>query len=366
MKRLSVRPAADVCRVFPPCGQGQIPTVWPESRPEFRPAARRRGFTLVELLVTTAILATLFALLTIGNAPSQRTQIRRTAQSLASALTVTQSRALGRDVGAALILEPDPSSGSMATAAFYADMLPHISVRATGIPPANPGSLTASGTLTPTNADIADLQHGYKIRFFEQDATATQPPSAWLQFTPPATATSNVATVSLRGTSGQSLANTIWPRPVSPPFDAAIARYPAKATFAMQCAKAAAIDLRYSGFGDDPTTPYGSLAGKGAIAIAYDRVGGIDAIMQQVLSAATARMHQPIDPITPVYFFVAAREEILDPAANTLASDEAIWVVIHPQTGRVHVSANAPQSESTSAAIYAARSKARAGLPIGK
>jgi prepilin-type N-terminal cleavage/methylation domain-containing protein len=361
MKRLPGRSAALFCRHFQPCKRGQILTVCPKSSP----AIRRRGFTLVELLVTTAILATLFALLSVGNAPSRKSQIRRTAQSLASVLTVTQSHALGSDVGAALILEPDLSSGSMATAASYADMLPHVTARATGIPPASPGSLTASGTFTPTNADVADLQHGYKIRFFEQD-TATQPPSAWLQFTPPASATSNVATVSLRGTSGQSLANTIWPKPVSPPFDAAIARYPAKATFAMQCAKAAAIDLRYSGFGDDPTTPYGSLASKGAIAIAYDRVGGLDAIMQQVLSAATARMHQPIDPITPVYFLVAARDEILDPAANTLASDEAIWVTIHPQTGRVHVSANVPQSATTAAAIYAARAKARAGLPLGK
>ena len=361
MKRLSGRLPAIFSRPSRACGGSRILTVGPESRP----AVSRPGFTLVELLVTTAIFATLFALLSIGNTPSRRTQIRRTAQSLASVLTVTQSHALGRDVGAALILELDLSSSSMATAAFYADMLTHITVRATGIPPANPGSLTASGTFTPTNADTADLQHGYKIRFFEQD-TATQPPSAWLQFTPSASATSNVATVSLRGTSGQSLANTIWPKPVTPPFDAAIARYPTKATFAMQCAKAAAIDLRYSGFGDDPSTPYGSLADKGAIAIAYDRVGGLDAVMQQVLSAATARMHQPIDPITPVYLFVAAREEILDPAANTLASDEAIWVAIHPQTGRVHVSANVPQSGTNATAIYAARAKARAGLPLGK
>jgi prepilin-type N-terminal cleavage/methylation domain-containing protein len=361
MKRPSGPLAALFSRPFPASRRPQKPSVCPESRP----AAGRRGYTLVELLVTAAIFATLFALLSIGNAPSRRAQIRRTAQSLASVLTVTQSRALGRDVGAALILEPDASSVALATAASYADMLPHITVRATGIPPATPGSLTASGTFTPTNADTADLQHGYKIRFFEQD-TATQPPSAWLQFTPPASATSNVATVSLRGTSGQSLANTIWPKPVSPPFDAAITRYPVKATFAMQCAKAAAVDLRYSGFGDDPTTPYGSLAGKGAIAIAYDRVGGVDAVMQQVLSAATARMHQPIDPITPVYFFVAARDEILDPAANTLASDEAIWVAIHPQTGRVNVSANVPQTDTSATAIHAARAKARAGLPVGK
>jgi prepilin-type N-terminal cleavage/methylation domain-containing protein len=365
MKRPCGPFAACFFRAFPAGRGARKLSVYPGTCPEFRPAAGHLGYTLVELLVTTAIFATLFGLLSVGNAPSRRAQIRRAAQSLASVLTVTQSRALGRDVGAALILEPDPSSGALATVAFYADMLPHITARVTGIPPASPGSLTASGTITPTNADTADLQHGYKIRFFEQD-TATQPPSAWLQFTPPSAATSNVATVSLRGTSGQSLANTIWPKPVSPPFDAAIARYPAKATFAMQCAKAAAIDLRYSGFGDDPTTPYGSLAGKGAIAIAYDRLGGVDAVMQQVLSTATARMHQPIDPITPVYFFVAARDEILDPAANTLASDEAIWVAIHPQTGRVHVSANVPQSATNAAAIYAARAKARAGLPLGK
>jgi hypothetical protein len=80
-----------------------------------------------------------------------------------------------------------------------------------------------------------------------------------------------------------------------------------------------------------------------------DREGGVDAVMQQVLSAATARMHQPINPITPVNFFAAARDEILDPTANTLASDEAIWGAIHPQTDRVHVSANVPQTATSAA-----------------
>jgi len=93
-----------------------------------------------------------------------------------------------------------------------------------------------------------------------------------------------------------------------------------------------------------------------------DREGGVDAVMQQVLSAATARMHQPINPITPVNFFAAARDEILDPTANTLASDEAIWVAIHPQTDRVHVSANVPQTATSAAA----RAKARAGLLLGR
>lgn len=325
----------------------------------------RRGYTVIELLTATSVIASAFALVGVGNAPSTRAQIRRTASSLASTLTATQSRGLGSDTGAAIILEPDSAGPGLATAVFAADMLPHIAATATGIPPATMSSLTATGTITPLNADLGDLQNGYKICFYEKNGT-TQPSTAWLQFTPPALATSGVATVSLRGTSGQSLANTIWPKPVSPPFDVLIARYPAKSTLALSSAKAAAIDLRYSGIGDDPSTPYGSLAGKGAIAIAYDRIGGLDAVMQQVLSAATARMYQPVDPITPVYLFVAARDEILDPSVNTLASENALWVVIQPQTGRVHVSANVPQAGTTATDIRSARANARAAITIGK
>jgi len=325
----------------------------------------RSGYTIAELLVVTSIFATLFGMISVANTPSKRAQIRRGAQSLASALTATQSRALGRETGAALILDTDATTGDYVANVFHADSLPHIAGTATGVPPATASSLTASGTITPTNADVADLQNGYKICFSENNSL-TQPASGWLQFTPPASATSNVATVSLRGTSGQTLANTIWPKPVSPTFDILVARYPVKAQQALQFAKLAAIDLRYSGVGDDPTAPYGTLCDKGAIAIGFDRIGGVDAVMQQVLSAASARTYQPLDPITPVYFFVAAREDILDPTVNTLASDEALWVVVHPQTGRVHVSANVPQSGTGAVSLRDARANARAGIPLGK
>lgn len=325
----------------------------------------RNGYTIVELLVVTSVFASLFGMVSVANTPGRRTQIRRTAQSLASILTATQGRALGRDNGAAVILDADAATGDFATNVFHADSLPHIAGTAAGIPPAAVGSLAASGTISPANADVADLQHGYKICFYEK-TTLTQPPSGWMQFTPPAAATSNVATVSLRGTSGQTPANTIWPKPASPPFDVLVARYPVKAQTAMQCAKAAAIDLRYSGFGDDPATAYGSLNDKGAIAIAYDTVGGVDAVMQQVLSAATARTSPPIDPITPVYLFVVAREDILAPAVNTLSSEDALWVVVQPQTGRVHISANLPQAGTDATSLRAARANARAGIPIGK
>ena len=352
-------------RAFSAPESARIPTVRTESGLDTSlPRRACRGYTVVELLVVTSVFASLFGLVSAANTPSRKSQIRRTAQSLASVLTSTQSRSLGRDCGAALILDADTATGDFAATVYQADSLPHIAGTATGVPPASIGSLTASGTITPANADVADLQQGYKICFYEK-TTLTQPPSCWLQFTPPATAASNVGTVSLRGTSGQTLANTIWPKTVSPPFDILIARYPVRSQMAMQCAKAAAIDLRYSGFGDDPATPYGSLNDKGALAIAYDSVGGIDAVMQQVLSTATARTYPPIDPITPVYLFVAARDDILDPTVNTLASDEALWVVVQPQTGRVHVAANVPQTAADASALRAARANARAGIAIG-
>lgn len=84
--------------------------------------------------------------------------------------------------------------------------------------------------------------------------------------------------------------------------------------------------------------------------------------LQQQL-AAEAR--PPVDPIVPIYLLVASRDDV-GSAANTLASETSVWVVIHPQTGRAQVSNNVPQAATDSAALRAARAKARAGIPLGK
>ena len=318
----------------------------------------KSGFTLVELLVVASIFAALFALLLAGGgaSSSRKAQIRQGAQMLASVLVATQSKSLGNEAGAAVIFARSTLSGSMTTSVFFADALPFIMGTATGMPPSILSSATASVTVTPTSADATDLVNGYKIIFYKQGGSAAveQPPTAWMGFTAPSPP---VGTVSFRTTSGQTSSNTIWPKPVTSPFDILIARYPVKSLLAMEFPKLAALDLRYSGYVDTPN----SLAGD--VAIAFDRIGGIDAVMQEVL--ATSRTTQPIDPIVPICLLVAAREDIVA-GSNTLANDDSIWLMINPQTGRVSVAANVPQSGADQAAVRAARANARAGIGLGK
>jgi len=51
---------------------------------------------------------------------------------------------------------------------------------------------------------------------------------------------------------------------------------------------------------------------------------------------------------------------------NTLSRSDAVWVAMHPQTGRVTVSSNVPQTGTGASALRNARANARAGLGVGK
>lgn len=320
---------------------------------------RCRAFTLVELLVVAAIMAVLFGLIVTAANPGSGSQVRQAAQSIASVLLATQSRAIGKPAGAGVILEPPSGGGSAVTAVATADMLPLITGSCTaGMPPTILASSTAAVTIAPNNADAADLTDGYKIRFHEEQP-AVQGPTAWMEF--------KANAVTFRAGT-QTKDNTIWPKPVNGgPFMVAIARYPQKGQTLYALPKAAAIDLRYSGFGDGATfsAKWSNLSGKGAVAIGFDSVGEVDAVMQQVLSLPAARTEQPIAPTQPIYLLVATRSEV-EAGANTLASSTSLWVTIHPQTGRVSVASNVPQSGSDATALRAARAKARAGVSFGK
>jgi predicted exporter len=112
-------------------------------------------------------------------------------------------------------------------------------------------------------------------------------------------------------------------------------------------------------------TAWGGLANKGAIAVVFDSVCGIDILLQQALSDASSRVNQPLAPSSPLYFLIATRSDI-EANANTLSSDQALWVAVHPQTGRVSISPNVAQTGTDATALRAARAKARALLAVGK
>jgi type II secretory pathway pseudopilin PulG len=320
---------------------------------------RRSAFTLVELLVVAGIFAMLFGMVLNGARPSASGQVKQAAQSIASVLLATQSRALGKPAGAGVIFDP-AGGGAAVTTVSAADMLPLITGSCTnGMPPTNLAATSGTVAIAPDNADVADLSHGYKIRFHEEEPAA-QAPTAWMAFA------ANV--VSFRAGSGQTAQNTIWPKPANGgPFRVTIARYPNEGETLYELPKAAAIDLRYSGIGDGATfsTTWSNLSGKGAVAVGFDGVGEVDAVMQQVLSAAASRTVQPLAPTQPIYLLVAARADV-EAGTNTLAGNTAFWVVTHPQTGRVSVSSNVPQTGTDATALRNARANARAGLAIGK
>jgi len=301
----------------------------------------------------------LFGMIALGSRPNPRGQVRLAAQQLASMFLATQTRALGSNAGAGLLFEPSGTGGRQCVTVYNANLPPYLEGTATGMPPATLSATTAAVTVTPTTGTAADLLNGYRIKFSKKGQNA-QPAGAWMGFTPS-------STVTLRTLDGQTASTTIWPKPVGGgSMDVRVACYPTVGSTALALPKGAAIDLQYSGVGDNPATTWGGLSNKGFIGLVYDTLGGLDTLMQQVTSAPALRTIQPYQPTSPFYLFVVSRAELNDPTASTLASDQSLWVVVHPQTGRVTVSSNLPQTATSATAVNLARKNARNGVPIGK
>lgn len=325
----------------------------------------RRGYTLTELLIVMAIVSGVLGLVLTGARASRRSvgDIRRGAQQFVSILLSCQSLSLGSPTGAAVMID---SEGLLGETVSQARRFPFIEgTVAQGMPPADPSAAAVAVSLTPTNDDAAALVQGYKIRFLERGQDTDGPASDWFSLlctAPPA------AIVRLRAENGQTSRTAVWPAaPTSGTLSFQIARYPIPAGLSQALPDGVAIDLRHSGYGDESMTDWSSLHSKGVIAVGFDPVGAIDSLMQNVLPAAgKLRTVQPITPYEQIYFFVTLRSDIEDPAVNALASEKALWVVIHPRTGRVKIAPNVPQQTDDAAALRAARAKARQGVGDGE
>lgn len=338
----------------------------------------RRAFTLVELLVVAAIFSVLLGLALNGARPSLSSQVRQAAQSIASVLLATQSKALGSRVGAGVVLEP-MVTGTTPTSVITisaADMLPLVT-GACGLTPLT-GAI-ATGTIWPDNAAPAELADAYRIQFFR--LSPAQPPSAWFGYVSGSSGTTTATgTIVLRASNGQTALNTIWPASLAGgPLQARVSRYPSEGDTLYDLPKGVVIDLRYSGIGEDAATVWnepswvvsgtavsgwGNLGGKGAVALTFDSVGGLDALMQRVLGPPTVRVDPPTHPVSPVYLLVALASDVV--GNTSLANERSMWVVVHPQTGRVSVAANVAVVGTDAAALRAARANARAQVAIGK
>lgn len=302
----------------------------------------RLGYTLTELLVVMTIMATLMGLIVAGSAPSNGSadDVRRGAQQLASILLSSQSLSLGSPTGAAVILD---STGSSCEAVSHARRYPFIEGRVdAGMPPADPSVTQVSVNLTALNDTAESLVHGYRIRFLDRGTATQGPPSDWFSF---ACAAPPAAVVRYRSDNGQTTRTALWPMlPVNGQLSFQVARYPIPIGIAEILPKGVVVDLRHSGYADTSLVAWNTLSNQGAIAVGFDAVGSMDTLMQNVLpGSAGVRTVQPLSPSEDVYLFVTSRSDVEDPTVNALASEEAMWVVIHPKTGRVTISANVPQ-----------------------
>lgn len=340
----------------------------------------RSGFTLVELMVVTGLMAAVLGLILAGTRPTGVTQVRELAQALSSTILATQTRAIGTEQGAALMLIPSAviAGGVAADAVHFANILPVITGSVVqpsppspppiagpfSVPPWVSSSLALTSTSTtvsliPDNADPSELAAGYRIRF---SGTAPTAPSSWLAFLPGTTIGSG--TVSLRSAENQTLDNFVWPGVLRSgsafPLVFELSRYPTQSLAAFTAPRAAAIDLRYSSIGPPGLGPYGSLHGRGVITITFDRNGVFDQIMQ---SGTSLSPPQPITPTAPLFLLVATTESIQQ--NTSLWANESRWITLAPGTGRAHVSPNVVVTGTTSGDVMAARTLARQGVSGG-
>ena len=311
-----------------------------------------RAFTLVELLVITVIFASLMGLLVLGGRSNNGSQIRLLSQSIASAILSAQSNALGNEAGSGLILTPATDTPVASNTLYNADVPPYAKGSvSSGVPPANLATTSTAVSLTPTNTAAADLVNGYKI-LFRCDSPSYVAPTPWMSIT-------NGTQVAFRTSANQTNQNTLWPQPpAGATLNFAMARYPIKSSLAVDVTKTAAIDLRYSGVGNTLTGDYGALANKGAIAICFNSVGALDAVMQNVLSPT--KTVQPILPAAPLYLLIASLSDIQ--ANRSLQQDSSRWLAIAHNSGRVTIASNVPQAGTTETDVVNARKNARLGI----
>ena len=313
--------------------------------------ARRdlKGFTLVELLVVTGLMASLLGLLVAVGRPNVKSTVRRTAQDFAGSCLATQSRALGNPQGAGVMVVPAAGSSRVGTTVVDAVMQPLTTGNVSGWPPADPRQTSA--LVSVSSVDPTIVANAFKVRFQTLSGDVISP---WYSY--------STGTASFRTATGQTQQNTIWPKGGSG-LQASLAQYPSAGASILALPKQVAIDLEYSGVGETTTAShgYGRFNGLGTVAISFDDVGRLSEVMRNV-QASPSPIGQPIVAAETVYLLFAARSDIEQ--NSSLSNDTSIWVAINPLSGRTTLAANVPQSATDAAALKAARAKAREGSAL--
>lgn len=311
-----------------------------------------RAFTLVELLVITVIFASLMGLLVLGGRSNNGSQIRLLSQSIASAILSAQSNALGNEAGSGLILTPATDTPFASNTLYNADVPPYAKGSvSSGMPPANLATTSTAVSLTPTNTAAADLVNGYKILFRCDSPSYVAPtPGCRLQMARRLRfARLPIKQIKIRSGPSRPLGQRLilpWLAIRSSRRWRSMSPKPQPST----CATAASA-IR------SPVIT-GALANKGAIAICFNSVGALDAVMQNVLSPT--KTVQPILPAAPLYLLIASLSDIQ--ANRSLQQDSSRWLAIAHNSGRVTIASNVPQAGTTETDVVNARKNARLGI----
>jgi prepilin-type N-terminal cleavage/methylation domain-containing protein len=333
-------------------------------------APSRKGFTLVELLVVTGLLATLLGLMLVTLRPTAQSHVRELARRLQSALMQAQTRSLTTGKGVCLVLEPSAASAVSCRGAYFADPQPAASTQmqaptgftlqqilTTGTPNLFYSGSTNAAFLPPTNANLSDLESGYRVRFL---TGSTYGP--WYNFS--FSNTSETVALALLTSSSSTLdpATNIWPATVGNQVPCEVARYPQRTQDALTAPKLASIDLRYSGMGDSPppssftaseTAPpiywYASFQPKDttsldSICLEFNRIGAL-ATLCRVTPPTAKSWAGAINANYKIYFLAATNEDIAK--NNSLNSADSMWIAIDPQTGAVSIGKNNPSGAAT-------------------
>lgn len=318
----------------------------------------RRGMTLVELLIVTGLIAVLLGLTVVGVSAVRRPS--RSADDLTAMLISAQSRSLNVPEGAAVVLSApiadlQGSGSSASTSAFDAEMLPFIQATGSFVVQS---STAATVSLMPLTGD--DARRAYKILLGGQGNPVTSPATESFSF---AAVSGTSGVVRFRAIHGQTQYNTVWPKVPGGGgvFTAMLAQCPVKSSSLAEFDPDVAVDLRFSGIGDDAAGQF-NTGPQGPIALIFDQTGRVAEVIKPLPEPdATATTVQFFVSFGSIYFLVASREDIQN-GVNTLESDESTWVAVASQSGRVIQAENVPVSGTTSDDLWNARAKARAAV----